>query len=183
VFKSFISRIIFRNWEDDSMNNIIITNMNKITPKHQCEHNQYEYYEYEVTDSKEKYEVTSPREGNQTVVAFYTLPPGKSNYPFHYHTTNEEVFYIISGNGLLETFNTKQPVIAGDIVVCPVGKNGAHKITNISETENLVYLDVDTNNTPDIAYYPHSNKLGIRAAGGVRDNYSLDSNIDYYCNE
>lgn len=150
------------------MKEIIITNMEKISPKHH-EHNQYEYYNYEV-------------ERNQTVVAFYTLPPGKSNYPFHYHTINEEVFYVISGNGVLETFDEKHKIKAGDIVVCPVGKNGAHKITNISETENLVYLDVDTNNKPEIVYYPHSNKLGVRAAG-INDNYSLDSKIDYYDGE
>ena len=165
------------------MGKLIITNMDKIKPKHQNEHKQYEYYKYEVTDSQEKYEVLSPNEGNQTVVAFYTIPPGKSNYPFHYHTTNEEVFYIISGNGVLETFDERNPIAAGDIIVCPVGKNGAHKITNISETENLVYLDVDTNNTPDIAYYPHSRKLGIRAAGGARDNFNLDSSVEYYENE
>ena len=165
------------------MKKIIITNMDKINPKHQNEHKRYEYYKFEVTDSREKYEVASPNEGNQTVVAFYTLPPGKSNYPFHYHTTNEEVFYIISGNGILETFDEKYKIAAGDIVVCPAGKNGAHKIINSSETENLVYLDVDTNNTPDIAYYPRSNKLGIRAAGGVHDNYNLDNKIDYYDGE
>ena len=71
------------------MKDIIITNIAKITPTHQSGHNQYEYYKHEVTDSREKYEVSSPNEGNQTVVAFYTIPPGKSNYPFHYHTTNE----------------------------------------------------------------------------------------------
>ena len=65
----------------------------------------------------------------------------------------------------------------------PCWKKGAHKITNTSETENLVYLDVDTNNTPDIAYYPHSNKIGIRAAGGTRDNFNLTDSIDYYENE
>jgi len=165
------------------MKNIIINKLGNITPKHQNEHKDYEYYKYEVTDSREKYEVVSPKEGNQTVVAFYTLPPSKSNYPFHYHTTNEEVFYIISGNGILETFDKNYPISAGDIIVCPVGKNGAHKITNSSETENLIYLDVDTNNTPDIAYYPHSNKFGIRAAGEIRDNYSLDNKIDYYDKE
>ena len=157
--------------------------MNQITSKHKNEHKKYEYFEYEVTDSHEKYEVASPNEGNQTIVAFYEIPPRKSNYPFHYHTTNEEVFYIISGNGVLETSDAERPITAGDIVVCPVGKKGAHKITNISETENLVYLDVDTNNTPDIAYYPHSNKVGLRIAGGVRDNYSLENKIDYYENE
>lgn len=165
------------------MKEIIITNINKIAPKHQNEHEQYEYYKSEVTDSRCKYEVSSSNEGNQTVAAFYTLPPGKSNYPLHYHTSNEEVFYVISGNGILETFETKYPIAAGDIVVCPAGKNGAYKITNCSETENLFYLDVDTNNTPDIVYYPHSNKIGIRAVGGIHDNYSLDSNLDYYDGE
>ena len=165
------------------MGKLIIMSMDKIKPKHQSEHKLYEYFKYEVTDSQEKYEVVSPSEGNQTVVAFYTLPPRKSNYPFHYHTTNEEVFYVISGNGVLETFDEKRPITAGDIIVCPVGKDGAHKITNTSETEDLVYLDVDTNNTPDIAYYPHSKKLGIRAAGGARDNFKLDGSVDYYDNE
>jgi len=150
------------------MNEIIITNMEKISPKHH-EHNQYEYYSYEI-------------ERNKTVTGFYTLPPGKSNYPFHYHITNEEVFYVISGNGILETFNENYKIAAGDIIVCPVGKDGAHKITNTSETENLVYLDVDTNITPDIVYYPHSNKLGVRAPG-IYDNFNLDNKTDYYDKE
>jgi len=150
------------------MKEINITNMEEISPKHH-EHNQYEYYKYEV-------------ERNQMVTAFYTLPPGKSNYPFHYHTANEEVFYVISGSGILETLNGNRTIKAGDIVVCPVGKEGAHKITNNSETENLVYLDVDTNQAPEIAYYPHSNKLGVRAAG-IYDNFNLDSKIDYYDGE
>jgi uncharacterized cupin superfamily protein len=162
------------------MKEIIITNINKINPKHQNEHKRYEYYKSEVTDSRYKYEAVNPNEGNQIVAAFYTLPPGKSSYPLHYHTSNEEVFYVISGGGILETYETKYQITAGDIIVCPAGKNGAHKITNCSETENLIYLDVDTNNTPDIVYYPNSNKVGVRAAGGIHDNYSLDNKIDYY---
>ena len=79
------------------MKEITVTRMDRIIPKHRNECEPYEYYKHEVTDARDKYEVRSPSEGNQTVVAFYTLPPGKSNYPFHYHTTNEEVFYIISG--------------------------------------------------------------------------------------
>ena len=156
--------------------------MAEITPTTE-KHNQFEYHKYEVTDARQKYEVASPNEGNQTVVAFYKIPPGKSNYPFHYHTTNEEVFYIISGSGALETHDTTHPIKAGDIIVCPAGKGGAHKITNTSKTENLVYLDVDTNKTPDIAYYPHSNKLGMRAAGGIRTNYITDNTVAYYYNE
>jgi uncharacterized cupin superfamily protein len=150
------------------MKDIIITNMEKITPEHH-EHNSFEYYRYEV-------------ERNQTVTAFYTIPPGKMNYPLHYHLANEEVFYIISGTGVLETTSEKYPIKTGDVIVCPIGDKGAHRITNTSETENLVYLDVDTYIRPEVVYYPHSNKVGIRAAG-ISDNYSVDSNKDYYDGE
>ena len=165
------------------MSEIIITRFDKIAPNHHNEHEKYEYYRREVTDRRHKYEVASPKEGNQTVVAFYTIPPGKSNYPFHYHTANEEVFYIISGDGILETADGARTITAGDIIVCPAGPRGAHKITNSSTEMDLVYLDVDTNNTPDIAFYPRANKVGIRAAGGVRDNFDLGSKVGYYDSE
>ena len=71
------------------MSKIIISNIDSIIPNHVNEHNEYEYRKYEVTDGRHKYEVSSPNEGNQTVMAFYTLPPGKSNYPFHFHSANE----------------------------------------------------------------------------------------------
>ncbi|MCL1806863.1 MAG: cupin domain-containing protein [Oscillospiraceae bacterium] len=150
------------------MNEIIITNRETITPKHH-EHNQYEYTMHEVSYSQMK-------------TAFYTLSPGKSNYPFHYHTANEEVFYVISGSGVLETFEERRPIAAGDVIVCPAVKEGAHKITNTSETEDLIYLDVDTHIRPEIVYYPHSKKLGVRA-DGIYDNYRLDSGVEYYDGE
>lgn len=73
---------------------IQITNKNSIEPKHKSEHETYEYYKYEVT----------PRSKDaQCYVAFYEIPPQKANYPYHYHLNSEEVFYIISGKGILET--------------------------------------------------------------------------------
>ncbi|MCL2188550.1 MAG: cupin domain-containing protein [Defluviitaleaceae bacterium] len=161
------------------MSGIIHTRLADISAKHVNDHAKYEFYKHAVTDSAHKYEVSGPREGNQTVTAFYVLPPGKANYPFHYHTVNEEVFYIISGSGELETFDGTRQITAGDIIVCPAGKTGAHKITNTHASENLVYLDVDTNQTPEIAYYPHTNKVGIRH-GGMRDNFLLSDNVEYY---
>ena len=161
------------------MGKLIITNMQKIVPVHNEGHIGYSYDKYDVTDSKEKYEVSSPSQGNQSIVAFYSIPPGKSNYPFHFHTTNEEVFYIISGEGTLETSQGKTKVVAGDIIVCPVGEVGAHKLTNSSDTDALVYLDVDTNNTPDIVFYPHSDKVGLRMSG-FSNNFILESNVDYW---
>lgn len=150
---------------------IQITNKNLIKPKHKNEHEPYEYYKYEVTQrSKDK----------QCYVAIYEIPPQKASYPYHYHLKNEEVFYIISGNGILETPDGNKLISAGDIIVCPTSDKGAHKIINSSETEMLVYLDCDTVNYPDITYYPNSDKVGIILNGESSTFYEKKSDVDYY---
>lgn len=154
-------------------NEIKIINKDAIKPKHQNEHEHYEYYKYEVTKRNEDY---------QCHVSIYEIPPEKSNYPYHYHLKSEEIFYVISGIGIIETPNGEKPIKAGDIIVCPSSPNGAHKITNTSKTEMLIYIDCDTINFPDIAYYPKSNKVGI-----IQDNekffYKTDNNVPYYDGE
>jgi uncharacterized cupin superfamily protein len=150
---------------------IQITNQSLIEPKHKCEHEPYEYYKYEVTPR-------SPE--NQCYVAFYEIPPRKANYPYHYHLKNEEVFYIISGNGILETPGGNRPVTAGDIIVCPPSEKGAHRLINASQTEKLTYLDVDTVNSPELIGYPNSGKIGIVINGESSTFYKKDSRVDYY---
>lgn len=150
---------------------IVITNKNLIEPIHKCEHESYEYL---------KYEVTKQNKGNQCNVAIYEIPPQKANYPYHYHLKNEEVFYIISGEGILETPNGNQTISAGDIIVCPPLENGAHRIINSSKTETLIYLDCDAVNYPDLAFYPNSDKVGIILNGESSRFYKKNTNVDYY---
>ena len=73
-----------------------------------------------------------------TLVRVYELPPGKSAYPYHYHLKNEETFFILRGEGLLRTPEGERAVKAGDLLFFPAGEDGAHKLTNTSETEMLV---------------------------------------------
>lgn len=150
---------------------IQIINKNNIKPKHKCEHEPYEYYKYEVTKKSQE---------SQSCVAVYEIPPQKANYPYHYHLKNEEIFYIISGNGILQTPDGEKAISAGDIIVCPPLEKGAHRIINSSQTEMLVYLDCDTVNYPDIAYYPDSDKVGIILNGESSTFYKKQNNIDYY---
>lgn len=158
------------------MNNreIQITNKNVIKPKHKCEHEPYEY---------NKYEVTQREKGNNCYVAIYEIPPQKSSYPYHYHLKNEEVFYVISGNGILETPDGSKTISAGDVIVCPPSERGGHKIINSSETEMLVYLDCDMINSPEVVYYPNSGKVGIIVEGESSTFYETESNVDYYQGE
>ena len=43
-------------------------------------------------------------------VSIYEVPPGKSAVPYHYHLRNEEVFFILSGTGLLKSPKGSRPL-------------------------------------------------------------------------
>lgn len=150
---------------------IQITNKNLIEPKHKCEHEPYEYYKYEIIKESQK---------GQCEVAVYEIPPQKANYPYHYHLQNEEVFYIISGNGILETPDGNRTISAGDIIFCPPSEKGAHRIMNPSQTEKLVYIDFDTVHSPEVVIYPHSDKIGIIVNDGPNRFFKRTTSVDYY---
>lgn len=150
---------------------ILITRKERIEPGHRDEHEKYEYFKYEVTKRKR---------GDQIYAAFYDIPPLKANYPYHYHTRSEEVFYIISGSGILKTPDGDRKITAGDIVVCPAGEKSAHRIINASETEYLTYLDVDAVRSPDAVFYPDSGKVGITINGERSMFFKADSTVGYY---
>jgi uncharacterized cupin superfamily protein len=94
-------------------------------------------------------------------VSVYEVPPGKAAVPYHYHMRNEEVFFILSGKGLLKSPMGEREVTAGDFLYFPNNEKGAHKITNTSETVPLIYADFDIRFDPEIAFYPDSDKVGI----------------------
>lgn len=98
-------------------------------------------------------------------VSVYEVPPGKSAVPYHYHLRNEEVFFILSGTGLLKTPEGERTVATGDFLYFPNNEKGAHKLTNSSETEPLVYVDIDIVHDLEVAVYPDSDKVGIFGMG------------------
>ena len=61
-----------------------------LKPYHESGHEPFEY---------KKYTVVKRNDGLKCNIAFYDIPPLKSNYPQHYHTNNTEVFYILSEIG------------------------------------------------------------------------------------
>jgi uncharacterized cupin superfamily protein len=89
------------------------------------------------------------------------VPPGKRAFQFHNHRVNEEMFFILEGEGEVrigsETFKIKK----GDFIANPPGgAETAHQIINTSDKE-LKYLAVSTKLSPEIADYPDSKKFGI----------------------
>ena len=153
---------------------IIIRSMDTITPKHKAEHEPFEYTKYEVTERNPEH---------QCYVCLYEIPPGKASYPYHYHTANTEVFYIIKGSGVMETPEGRKTIKACDVIVCPPNGKGAHKIINTSTSEILTYLDCDTANSPDVVYYPESGKVGMLVLGEESLFFDNTSKVDYYKGE
>ncbi|AVK51209.1 cupin [Clostridium sp. MF28] len=105
--------------------------------------------------------VVAGSDANQCTVSFIEVPPGNQAFGYHYHEKNEEVFYIISGVGSVRTPDGIKSVKAGDIITFPAGKEGAHVISNASDTENLVYVDFDTHNVPEVVSLPDSNQVMV----------------------
>ncbi len=145
----------------------------EVLVKHKREHKDYEYYRRDLLPKGF---------GEQCAVSLYEIPPGKSAYPYHYHMKNEESFYIISGNGILKTPMGDKMVSAGDFLFFPANEKGAHKLTNISETEGLIYLDFDTHNDIDVAFYPDSGKIGVWGKN-TNQLYKIEDQVEYFKDE
>lgn len=155
------------------MSEIILKNVSEIENQHVCNHSEYEYFIKKII---------SRDDNANCLFSIYEIPPLKSAYPYHSHTSNEEVFYIISGKGVLRKPDSEKNVRVGDVIFCPANEKGAHKLTNVSSTENLVYLDFDTVHDLDICFYPDSNKIGVWGKG-INKTFKEDSNVGYYFDE
>ena len=78
------------------------------------------------------------------------VPPGKRAFPFHNHLVNEEMFFVVEGEGEIRIGEARYPIRAGDFIACPPGGNEtAHQIINTSAKE-LRYLAVSTMDMPEI---------------------------------
>lgn len=105
-----------------------------------------------------------PRIGAQKLGYNITaVPPGMRAFPFHSHRVNEEMFFVLEGEGEVRIGEAVYPIRPGDVIACPAGgKETAHQIVNTGPVE-LKYLAVSTKSSPEIAEYPDSGKFGVLA--------------------
>ncbi|MEA4870488.1 hypothetical protein SDC9_164117 [bioreactor metagenome] len=130
----------------------------------------------------EKQELVGKSDAQQCTVSLMKIPPHQAAFPYHYHILNEENFFILNGKGLLRTPDGEQEVLPGDYIFFPRGEDGAHKLTNISDTEPLIYIDFDTSNIPEICFYPDSEKIGVWCTD-IRQLYFTRDQVGYYDGE
>ena len=94
------------------------------------------------------------------------LPPGRAAVPFHYHLREDEVFYVLSGRGVLRYGDDLHDIGPGDCISCPAGTKVAHQIANPHD-EDLVYLSIGPRDPHEVCGYPDSGKIMVRGEGLV----------------
>lgn len=118
--------------------------------------------------------------------SYDVVPPGKSSCPFHSHRAEEEMFFIVRGEGTLRYGAERRKVRAGDFICCPVGgPETAHQIVNDSEAE-LAYISVSTMMPAEVCEYPDSGKVGAYGGSGegrLRHVTMADAGVDYWRGE
>jgi uncharacterized cupin superfamily protein len=100
--------------------------------------------------------------GGRLGVNLSRLPPGRTMCPFHYHQLEDEVFFILSGRGVLRYGDDVRHLRAGDCISCPAGTKVAHQIANPFD-EDLTYLAIGPHEPHEVAVYPDSGKVMIRS--------------------
>ena len=110
----------------------------------------------------------------------YELDPGRKSFPYHWHSSNEEMLVVLTGRLALRTSEGERAVERGDVVVFPTGAAGAHQLRNDSD-EPARFLMLSTRRSPEAVEYPDSGKMGILAmSAGVRRVLRTDAEVDYW---
>jgi uncharacterized cupin superfamily protein len=107
--------------------------------------------------------------------------------PFHNHRGEEEMFFILEGEGELRFGDKRYPLRRHDIIACPPGgPDVAHQIINTGSTE-LRYLALSTLCDIEVCEYPDSGKMLVAAdkpdGRGLRKIFRAGTTVDYYDGE
>jgi uncharacterized cupin superfamily protein len=109
-----------------------------------------------------------PEAGSRALqCSHFELEPGKTAFPFHFHSATEEAIYVLEGSGTLRLGKDRIELRPGDYVGIPPGPDFAHALTAGSGGP-LRYLCMSSGATPvtmDIVGYPDSKKIAF--ASGV----------------
>ena len=117
-----------------------------------------------------------PKKGHPFNIELVRLPPGKAACPFHSHSSQWEMFIILSGKGTIRAGKRRLPVKSGDAFMHPPGE--AHQIINTGKRPLDFHVIAD-NPPVDIWHYPDSKKWGFSSP---RKLFRL-AEIDYFDGE
>jgi uncharacterized cupin superfamily protein len=90
---------------------------------------------------------------NDFGVNLLRLPPGAWSSQRHWHSSEDEFVYVLSGEVTLVADEAEQVLRAGDCAAFPKNQANGHHLINKS-TEPAVALEIGTRSTEDVCEYP-----------------------------
>jgi uncharacterized cupin superfamily protein len=93
--------------------------------------------------------------------SLFELPSGAATFPLHAHHANEELIVVVAGRPTLATGDQERELDPGEVVACPRGLRGAHRLDNRTD-EPVRVLIVSTMFAPEINEFPETGRVWIR---------------------
>ncbi len=105
----------------------------------------------------------------QIGATLHVVPAGKTAWPYHRHHGNDELFYVLAGEGTYRVGERRLPIKAGDVIGAPAGGE-AHQIINTSGGE-LRYIAFANHGRADLIEYPDSGQISVGIAHGYGGSF------------
>ncbi len=104
--------------------------------------------------------------GSATVgLKLVDVDPGRRSHPFHCHSAEEELFYVLAGEGGLRLGTDEYAVGPGHVLARPAGTGVAHEF--VAGAHGLSYLAFGSRSPADTCFYPDSGKVSLRGLGVI----------------
>lgn len=100
--------------------------------------------------------------GGKIGATLYEIGPGTTSGFYHFHHGAEELLVVLRGRATLRDPSGERQLAEGDVVLFPVGPDGAHQLINRSD-EPVRYLVASNRPSPEAVEYPDSRQLSVMA--------------------
>jgi uncharacterized cupin superfamily protein len=104
--------------------------------------------------------VTKAEGADLLAATVYELEPDARWADLHLHYANEELIVVLSGTPTLHTLAGSRVLAVGEVVVCPRGRRGAHRLENLADEPARVLI-VSTALMPDVVEYPEEGRVFV----------------------
>ena len=112
-------------------------------------------------------------------LALVRIPKGKAYCPYHSHSSETEMYLVVSGRGKVRDKDGISEVVAGDAFVFAPGE--AHQLS-ATDSEDFVYYVLADNPRGDSCFYPDSGKFAVWTENG-REMIVKGTEADYFDGE
>src|SRR4051794_17122043 len=98
----------------------------------------------------------------QLGASLFEVPPGAATFPLHVHLNNEELLVVVAGRPTLRALDAEPRTLEpGEVVACPAGHAGAHRVDN-ETNEPVRVLIVSTMAAPEVNVFPEDGTYWVR---------------------